>query len=122
MKLSEAIEQVRLEKPHSFSSDHCALFLTEIEAQVQDYLGIPAEEWVKYDWKNDGNKELIVPAPYDALYISFLKAKIDYANEEYESYANNQAIHADDMESFKAWAIRENKLKNKSKAMLVNWW
>lgn len=122
MKLSEAIEQVRLEKPHSFSPDHCTLFVTEIEAQVQDYLGIPASEWVKYDWKEDGNEELIVPAPYDALYISFLKAKIDYANEEYESYANNQAAHSDDMENFKAWAIRENKLKNKSNTTITNWW
>lgn len=122
MKLSEAIERVKAEKPHSFSEDHCTLFITEVEALVQEYLGIQADKRIEYDWKEDGNKELIVPAPYDALYISFLKAKIDYANEEYESYANNQAIHADDMEEFKAWAVREDKLQNKSNVTIRNWW
>ena len=81
MRLSEAIEQVKKEKPHSFSMDHCTVFINEVEASVQEYLGIPADEWKKYDWKEDGNAVLIAPEPYSALYISWLKAKIDYANE-----------------------------------------
>lgn len=122
MKLSEAIERVKLEKPHSFSANHCTVFITEIEAIVQEYLGIPASERIKYDWEKDGNNELIVPAPYDALYVSYLKAKIDYCNEEYQSYANNEAIHKDDMEEFKAWAIREDKIRNKPNVKVKNWW
>ena len=122
MKLSNALDQVKKEKPHSFSENHCTLFITEIEAQVQEYLGIPAADRIEYAWDTDKDKELIVPSPYDALYISFLKAKIDYANEEYESYANNQAIHDDDMANFRAWAIREDKLQNKTTARITNWW
>ena len=44
MRLSEAIEQVKKEKPHSFSMDHCTVFINEVEASVQEYLGIPADE------------------------------------------------------------------------------
>ena len=121
MKLSEAIERVKKEKPHSYSDDHCTLFITEVEAIVQDFLRIPVYERIKYEWEKDGNTELIVPAPYDSLYISWLKAKIDYCNEEYESYANNQDHYNADMQAFKAWAIREGEVES-TPVKIRNWW
>ena len=65
---------------------------------------------------------MIVPEPYSAIYISYLKAKIDYAQEEYESYGNNQAIFDDDMKNFKAWAIREGKIRKDLPTEIKNWW
>ena len=44
MKLAEAVEQVKREKPHSFSMDHCTLFISEVEQAVQEYLGIRAQK------------------------------------------------------------------------------
>lgn len=122
MKLSEAIEQVKKEKPHSFGVDHCTVFINEVESAVQEFLGIPETERKKYDYKNDGNVELIVKEPYSILYISFLKAKIDYAMEEYESYANNQAQFGSDFEDFKAWAVREGKIRKPLPKRIKNWW
>lgn len=121
MKLSEALERVKLEKPHSYSEDHCTLFITEAEMQVQDFLGYSVGERIKYDWEKDGNVELIAPAPYDRLYISWLKAKIDYCNEEYESYANNQDQFNADMAEFKAWAMRESMVES-PRHRFRNWW
>jgi hypothetical protein len=121
MKLAEAIEQVKKEKPHSFSMDHCTLFVNEVEQQVQEYMGIAEKDRVKYVWENDGKKELIAPAPYCALYISYLKAKIDYSNEEYESYATNQAQFESDFSDFKAWAVREKKTGKKLPDKIINW-
>nr|DAK85408.1 MAG TPA: hypothetical protein [Caudoviricetes sp.] len=122
MRLSEAIEQVKKEKPHSFSMDHCTLFVNEAEAAVQEFLGVPAAERERYDWNEDGNKELIAPPPYDVMYISYLKAKIDYAMEEYESYATNQAQFEADLAEWKAWAIREGKIHTKFPTKIKNWW
>lgn len=122
MKLLSAIERVMLEKPNAFSESQLVVFINECEAMVQEFLGVDFEERIEYDWSYDREEDLIAPSPYDAIYISFLKAKIDYVNEEYESYANNQAMHEDDMEKFKAWAIRENKTKNKSNVKIRNWW
>ena len=122
MKLLSAIERVMLEKPNAFSESQLVVFINECEAMVQEFLGVDFEERIEYDWSYDREEDLIAPSPYDAIYISFLKAKIDYVNEEYESYANNQAMHEDDMEKFKAWAIRENKIKNKSNVKIRNWW
>lgn len=121
MKLSEAIERVKVEKPHSFSDDHCTMFINDIEAQVQEYLGYSADERIKYEWEKDGSKELVAPAPYDRLYISWLKAKIDYSNEEYESYANNQEQFNADLAEFKAWAMREGEAESPS-LRFRNWW
>ena len=122
MRLSEAIEQVKKEKPHSFSMDHCTLFVNEAEAAVQEFLGGHAAERERYDWNEDGNKELIAQPPYDVMYISYLKAKIDYAMEEYESYATNQAQFEADLAEWKAWAIREGKIYTKFPTKIKNWW
>ena len=122
MKVSEAIQQVKIEKPNSYSDTHCTVFLNEIEAIIQEFLGIPSEERVKYKWEDSQQQELIVPEPYSAIYISYLKVKIDYAQEEYESYGNNQAIYEDDMKDFKAWAIREGKIQKKLPDAIKNWW
>ena len=121
MKLSEAIERVKLEKPHSFSDDHCTIFINEVEALVQNFMGFSADEITKYDWEHDGNKELTAPVPYDRLYISWLKAKIDYSNEEYESYANNQEQFNADLADFKAWAVREGEVES-IYPRFRNWW
>lgn len=122
MKLTEAIQQVKREKPHSFSEDHCTVFINEVEAMIQEFLGIPKNERIKYDWERDGNKALIVHEPYSVLYISFLKAKIDYVSEEYESYANNQAQFVSDFDEFKAWAIRTDKVRKTLPSRIKNWW
>lgn len=121
MKLAEAIEQVRVEQPHSFSDDHCTLFVSEVEALVQEFLQIPLADRVKYKWEEDGAKELIVSPPYDRLYISWLKAKICYNNGELEAYANNQDQFVTDFQDFKAWAIRTGKVTNRL-IRFKNWW
>ena len=122
MKLAEAIEQVKREKPHSFSMDHCTLFITVVEQDVQEYLGITVSERIKYRLEEYGKSELIAPEPYSALYISYLKAKIDYANEEYESYATNQAQFESDFSEFKAWAVRAGVTKSNLPDRISNWW
>lgn len=46
-------------------------------------------------WPEDGDKPLLVPAPYDELYDLYLFAMIDYHDREYGGYNN-------DMEQFNA--------------------
>lgn len=121
MKLSECIEEVRLEKPNSFSAELQTNNINRLEASIQEFLGTDRDEWVQYEWAEDGGKELIVPMPYDVLYISYLKAKIDYALEEYESYANNQAQFESDFEEWKAWTIRSGMANADMPMCFSNW-
>lgn len=103
MKLAQVIAQVNEEKPNSFSPDKLTSFINEIEAEVREQLGQTGKP---YDYKDDSNIDLLAKPPYDKLYKSYLKAMIDYANEEYDSYANNQAQHVSDFQEFVDYVVR----------------
>lgn len=104
MKLAQLIEQVNQEKPNSFSADKLTSYVNEVEADVKEQLGITDRPI--YDYSTDSNTELLAKAPYDRLYKSYLKAMIDYANEEYESFENNQAQHVADFREFADYVVR----------------
>lgn len=121
MKLSEAIQTAKTEKPHSFSADHITMHVNALESAVQEFLEIPREEWVKYNWREDGDKELIAKAPHDYIYVLYIKAKVDYDLEEYESYANNQAMFEANFADWKASVLRAGEVRP-SEVQIKNWW
>lgn len=90
MTLSELIAQVKSEKPNSFSNDKLTEFVNQVESDVAEFLGGGTKDsWVPYDYTDDNDKDLLVSRPYDVLYKYYVNARIDFALEEYESYANN---------------------------------
>lgn len=89
------------EKPHSFGDDRLITWLNEVEADVQEQLGI--SPFIPITSLDD---KLSAPIPYDRLYVSFMKAKIDYALEDYGSYENNQAQHVSDFRDYVSWLVR----------------
>lgn len=103
MTIQKLFDKVKTEKPNSFSDEHLLSFLNEIEANVAYEL---TEDFTPYEEVD--STVLKAPSPYDKLYVSYLKAQIDYANEEIESYANNQAQHDLDFDKFTDWIVREN--------------
>ena len=50
--------------------------------------------------------ELLAKPPYDRLYVSWEKAQIDYANEEYASYQLNAEQFNQDFGDFLNWVVR----------------
>ena len=122
MKLSECIQEVRQEKPNTFGEDTLTGYINELEAMVQNYLGVEPGDFVVYDWREDGSKELIVKHPHDVMYKSYLKAKMDYANEEYHSYQNNQAQFSADYEEWQAHALSRGEVNSKLPTGIKNWW
>ena len=104
MTIETLINKVNEEKPSSFGTTRLVAFINEIEREVAEQLHEPFDE--PYT-ENDTDVELMAPAPYDRLYVSYVKAMIDYANEELESYSNNQAQHGQDFQDFVDWVVRE---------------
>lgn len=43
------------------------------------------------EWPEDGDKDLLVPAPYDRLYDLYIMAQVDFLNRESDNY-NNSAL------------------------------
>ena len=101
MTIKGLIDKVQEEKPNTFSDEKLLSFINEIEHDTAEQLAAFFEPYTEVD-----DTELLVPAPYDALYESYLKAKIDYALEEYASYQLNQEQHDNDFAIFIDWVVR----------------
>jgi len=113
MTIRDLLNKINKEKPNrpnSFSEADLIAFANELEAEVADQLGM-SEAPQYMDNHTDLDIDLLVPAPYDRLYVSYVKAQIDYANEEYDSYANNQAQHVQDFQDFVDWVVRTGQSK-----------
>lgn len=120
MTLSDVIRKVKEELPNSFSDDKLTEFVNEIEADIAEYIG--NFSWSKYTYANDSEKKLLVRPPYDKLYISYVKAKIDQTLQEYESYANIIAQFNEDYDEYKSYAIREDKIEYPLPTRIKNVW
>lgn len=108
MTVAELLQRIGNRKKSSFSEQQKITWLNEIEAQVQEYLGIDPSEWVVYTTSAaDKSKVLIAPAPHDVLYEDWLASKIDFANEDIEQYSNNQMQFFADYHEFKSYAMRK---------------
>lgn len=102
MTIQKLIDKVQEEKPNTFSTAKYLEYINEIEADVADQVNQDIPVYTDEDLEED----LIVPAPYDRLYVSYVKAMIDYANEEYASYQLNQSQHVQDFTDFLNWVVR----------------
>lgn len=97
MTVRECIDQVNMVKPNQFSTDDKLRWLSYIDKKIiLDVLKCHDGYNRQYDLfegysLNDLEKYLIAEAPYDNLYIQFIKMKIDEENGETTRY-NNSAI------------------------------
>ena len=89
MIVSEALEKVKERKPNAYD-DHMLLeWLNEIEARVQhELMDTPPEGIFSYSIEKDMERELLLPKPYDVVYLHYIIAQIEFNQQEYEAYNN----------------------------------
>lgn len=108
MTLGKLIEKVNEEKPNAFKTEKLVSFVNDIEVEVAEQLKVVE---IPVYTTDDMDEDLLAPAPYSRLYESYLKAMIDYANEEYPSYENNQVQHVQDFRDFVDWVVRTDQVQ-----------
>ena len=59
-----------------------------------------------YNENSDISTVLLVPAPYDDIYLRWLEAQIDYANGEYGKYNNSITAYNDAYEIYQRYYNR----------------
>lgn len=111
MTIRELLNKVNKEKPNSFSEADLIAFVNEVEPEVAEQFGEDEVPVYSYEHDYELDRELLAPAPYDRLYVSYVKMQIDFSQEEYDSFANNQAQHTQDFQDFTDWVVREGKSK-----------
>ena len=94
MKLKQVIDLVDGIEPNAYDSDTKTAWLNELEGSVQtDILLLRVEDVVQYDYDADKDRELLARPPHDKIYRLYLQAMIQFANAEYDRYANTMQVY-----------------------------
>lgn len=95
MKLNEAISRIDELKPNGFSYDTKIRWLSELDGKVKAEIIDTHEGFEKIKFSGYTEPDLsqyytlLIPYPYDDVYIKWLEAQIDYANGEIAKYNNS---------------------------------
>ena len=119
MKIIEAINQIDSQKPNTCSYEEKLSWLSRLDFMVKRLIidtheGGDGVSFTDYDDSTDPNTEMLVPAPFDEMYIRWLEAQIDYANEEYDRYNNAVLMYQTAYDGFSAWYNRNHMPISKS--------
>ena len=109
MQLLDALDSANKLRPNDAHDDIKAQQLfAGLEGEVAEMMGVDAPE---NTYPTD--TELLMPFPYDDIYIWYLCAQIDLANEETQLYENDMTIFNEAWARAQAWYRRNNRSKLK---------
>lgn len=106
MTIAEVISKVDALKPNTYTLEDKVEWLSNLDARVKTQI-IDAHEseepvfFYGYEGELDQDMELLVPAPYDEMYLRWLEAMIDYHNSEDDRYNNAIILFNNAYEGYK---------------------
>lgn len=118
MKIIEAINQIDSLKHNTYSQDNKLEWLSRLDAMVKKHI-IDTHEggeeviFTDYNDMTDLQTDLLVPAPYDEVYLRWMEAQIDYYNGEYEKYNNAIEMFDTAYQGYQNYYNRTHKPKGK---------
>ena len=98
MTIIEAINRIDSLKPNSYSQEDKIAWLSildgEIKANIIDtHEGSEKVTFNGYDADTPTDTVLLVPAPYDDVYIKWLESQIDYSSGETKRFNNSIVMY-----------------------------
>ena len=117
MTIIEVITHIDTVKPNSYGQTEKIKWLSDldgvIKAEILDtHEGSENISFSGYTENTDLTTKLLVPAPYDKLYIHYLEMQIDYANNEYGKYNNSMVMYNTAYSAFEKYYNQEHKPKS----------
>ena len=100
MTIIEAINRLDLIKPNTYTQQEKVRWLSALDGIVKANI-IDTHEGGEdvvfngYDEITDISTTLLIPPPYDTVYLRWLEAQIDYNNGEYGKYNNSLVAYND---------------------------
>ena len=94
MKIIEAINMIDAIKPNTFTQAEKLAWLSTLDEMIKKEIidtheGAEVVDFAGYDEETDIERVLLVPAPYDEIYLFWMESKIDYWNGEKGRYNNS---------------------------------
>ena len=98
MTIIEAINRIDAVKPNNYKQHEKVKWLSALDGVVKSEIidtheGADGISFIGYDENTDINTQLLIPAPYDIMYIYWLEAQIDYHNGEMGKYNNSITMY-----------------------------
>lgn len=117
MTILEAINKVDNTKPNSYTQPEKVNWLSTLDGIIKNEIidtheGGEAIAFNGYDSDTDLGTVLLVPAPYDDIYIRWLESRIDYANGEYGKYNNSASAYNTAFKAYSRYYNRVNMPKH----------
>lgn len=111
MTLLEAINRIDVLKPNSYSQGEKIQWLSNLDGIIKREIidtheGGEGIVFNGYTEETSLTTELLVPAPYDDVYLRYLETQIDYANGEYGKYNNSMSMYDTAYSSFQRYYNR----------------
>lgn len=105
MTIIEAINQIDVLKPNNYSQEDKIRWLSTLDGVIKKNIidtheGAEAITFNGYDEATALDTVLLIPAPYDDIYIRWLETQIDYANADYGKYSNSMTMYNAAYEEF----------------------
>ena len=118
MTIIEAINRIDAIKPNSYSQAEKIRWLSTLDGVIKTNIIDTHEgaEAVSFDGYTDETNiatKLLVPAPYDEIYLFWLESKIDYWNGEMGRYNNSISMYNTAYAEFEKYYNRTHMPKGK---------
>lgn len=114
MTIIEAINRIDAVNPNNYSQPEKVSWLSTLDGVIKKEIidtheGAEAVSFSGYNADTPLDTELIVPAPYDEVYLFWLQSKIDYWNGEMSKYNNSISMYNTAYAHFERAYNREHK-------------
>lgn len=107
--LQQALTRIDAICPNAWDETAKLLWLNECESMIQTrILGVAPEQCITYDAATDRSTALLVPAPFDRLYVYYVIAMCDYAAHETAHYADSMMLFNAALDEYAKWYQRAN--------------
>ena len=118
MTIIEAINQIDSLKHNTYTQSDKVAWLSRLDSMVKKHIidtheGADEVAFTGYDDSTDLQTELLVPEPYDEVYLRWMEAQIDYCNGEYDKYNNAIDMFNTAFEGYKNYYNRTHMPKGK---------
>jgi hypothetical protein len=118
MTIMEAINRIDSIKPNGYSQPEKVRWLSTLDGIIKTNIidtheGSEAVVFNGYTEETNLTTKLLVPAPYDDIYLFWLESQIDYWNGETGRYNNSISMYNNAYEGYERYYNRKHMPKGK---------
>lgn len=111
MTIRQVLDEIAELQPHSFGSERMIKWLRQLDMELWEKIIKTHEGWQDvprpdYRVESDDDTVLLVPEPYECIYIHWLQSRIDYSMAEFGRFNNSNAAFEADRTEYAAWYNR----------------